>query len=534
MKKLFLSIILTTLFVWSITAQEILTTVEQQIKDIEEYGIAANGFTGSSDYSPESTTWDSLFNAPEPFGRSIGGKIGDYVYIFGGQANNSMAVAYNIPTNTWVASTICTDPAYNAAFCVTNTDLYKLSGTGAVTTFEKFTPDGSGTGTWSVLAGGSTDIMNAQNTMAWDGGDNIYVHSSNYSTTSPASYLSRYSISGNSWINLTPTTLIKRYAGLQFFNGILYLIGGLVPIGGDQMACAKYDPTTDTWSSIASLPEAVNFCKWSTTKVPSYIVLVGSGGGYTTYPSNPKIFYYDPVTDTWTYDSDTPEERGLALGFFMPGLAKLFFGGGNMGGSSSNYQTDCWDGDATFIPVELVSFSTFVTGNSVQLNWQTATETNNSGFAIERSRDNATFSQVGFVPGFGTTTEPKSYSYTDNLVQSGIYYYRLRQVDYDGSTEYSNTIEAEISNPQKFELVQNYPNPFNPSTTIKFTIPEKEFVSLKVYDVMGNEVSVLLNEEKEDGTHTIEFNASNLASGTYFYKLQAGNFIEIKKMLLLK
>jgi hypothetical protein len=533
MKKLFLTFLLTLIFICSAAAQNLLTPVQQQLKDIEEHGIAGADLIGSSGYSPESTTWDSLLNASEPFGRSIGGKIGDYVYIFGGQANSSMAIAYHIPTNTWVASTVCTDPAYNAAFCVTNTVLYKLSGTGAVTTFEKFTPDGSGTGTWSVLTGGSTNIMNAQNTMAWDGGDYIYVHSSDYSTPG-SSFLSRYSISGNSWTTLTATSLIKRYAGLQFFNGYLYLIGGLVPTGGDQTACARYNPANDTWSSIAPLPEAVNFCKWSTTKVSDYVVLISSGGGYSTYPSNPKIFYYDPLTDTWTYDSDTPQERGLALGFFMPGLAKLFFGGGNAGGASQNYQTDCWDGEASFIPVELISFTTSVVRNSAQLNWVTATETNNSGFAVERSSDNNNFEQIGFVPGFGTTTEVKSYSFTDIPPGDGKFYYRLKQIDYDGSFEYSQAVEVDIVLPQVFNLEQNYPNPFNPSTTINFSIPDNELVNLKLYDVMGKEVAELLNEEKSAGSHSIVFNASMLASGTYFYKLQVGVKTKVRKMLLLK
>jgi len=96
------------------------------------------------------------------------------------------------------------------------------------------------------------------------------------------------------------------------------------------------------------------------------------------------------------------------------------------------------------------------------------------------------------------------------------------------------SVEEDGRQPSVFSLEQNYPNPFNPSTTIKFNIPEQEFVTLKIYDVMGNEVAVLLNEEKQAGSHSIDFDASRLASGTYFYKLQAGNNIETKKMILLK
>jgi hypothetical protein len=190
--------------------------------------------------------------------------------------------------------------------------------------------------------------------------------------------------------------------------------------------------------------------------------------------------------------------------------------------------------DLSIVPVELTSFTGVFIDQKVVLNWTTATEINNQGFEIERSEDKFSFNSIGFVPGFGTTSEPKSYSYTDQTINSGIYYYRLKQIDYDGSFTYSGIVEVEVPQPTGFSLMQNYPNPFNPSTTIKFTIPEKEFVSLKVYDVMGNEVAILLNEEKQAGLHSIQFEASKLSSGTYFYKLQVGNIVEMKKMILLK
>ncbi len=529
MFKALLSLTLSILFASFLYSQE-----EFSQQYIEEHGDGIKTIETNYNDSQMALNWTSLPDAPEPFGRSIGGTIGDFVYVFCGQANNSMAAAYKISTNTWNASTPASDPSYNSSFVVAGGELYKISGTGAVTTLEKFTPDGTGTGTWTVLTGGPTDVMNAQNSAAWDGGDYIYVHSSNYSTTSPASYLSRYSISGDSWTTLTPTTIIKRYPGLVYHNGFLYLIGGLVPTGGDQTECAKYEIATDTWSSIAPLPEAVNFCKWTTTVVDNLVVLVGSGGGYTSYPANPKIFYYDITANSWTYDSDTPATRGLALAFYLPSLAKVFFGGGNEGGSSTNYQASCWSGDGGFVPVELISFSVSVSGSNIELNWQTATETNNSGFEIERSLDNLNFSEIGFVPGSGTTTEPMNYNYSDNSVGSGKYYYRLKQVDYDGSFDYSNVVYVEIGLPSEFSLEQNYPNPFNPSTKISFTIPTKEFVSLKVYDIMGNEVTKLVNEEMPAGSYSKYFNASGLSSGTYFYKLQAGNKIQTQKMILMK
>ena len=202
------------------------------------------------------------------------------------------------------------------------------------------------------------------------------------------------------------------------------------------------------------------------------------------------------------------------------------------------------------IPVELTSFTSSVNENDVTLNWQTATETNNSGFQVERSKmleaRSEEWENIGFINGNGTTTEPQSYSFVDKDLpagrqglEAGKYQYRLKQIDFDGTFEYSKTIEVEINAPLKFSLEQNYPNPFNPTTTIKFSIPAVGTrlalsVQLKVYDVLGKEIATLVNEEKPAGSYNIEFNGFNLASGIYYYQLRAGEFVETKKMLLLK
>ena len=190
--------------------------------------------------------------------------------------------------------------------------------------------------------------------------------------------------------------------------------------------------------------------------------------------------------------------------------------------------------DFTIIPVELTSFVGSAVNGTVVLNWNTATETNNSGFEIQRSSDRVNFSNITFVPGFGTTTEPRSYSYTDNLVNNGTYYYRLRQIDYNGAFAYSDIIEVDIASPIDFALSQNYPNPFNPSTVISYSIPQNSFVTLKVYDVLGNEVSTLVNEIKSAGKYEVRFDASELSNGVYFYTVNADNFTSTKKMLLMK
>ena len=202
-----------------------------------------------------------------------------------------------------------------------------------------------------------------------------------------------------------------------------------------------------------------------------------------------------------------------------------------------NFEDYLW-----WVPVELVSFTTNVHSGEVILNWSTATETNNSGFEIQKkklgvgSQELREWNAIGFVLGFGTTTEPKSYSFADEDVTTGIYKYRLKQIDFDGSFEYSNEIEVTVDfTPKEFVLHQNYPNPFNPTTIIKFEIPnvgtirQVVFTTLKVYDILGNEVATLVNEEKQPGVYETEFNASELTSGIYFYMLQQENLLKRKR-----
>jgi len=190
------------------------------------------------------------------------------------------------------------------------------------------------------------------------------------------------------------------------------------------------------------------------------------------------------------------------------------------------------------IPVELTSFTSILLNGDVKLEWSTATETNNQGFEIQRRNEDSEYQKIGYVPGHGTTTEAQTYSFIDSKVVRGNYFYRLKQIDFDGSFEYSDEIEVEVSGPLTFALEQNYPNPFNPSTSIQYAISSKQFVTLKVYDVLGNEVATLVNEEKAAGSYEVEFQSAvggrQLASGIYFYKLQASDFTQIKKMILLK
>jgi len=186
------------------------------------------------------------------------------------------------------------------------------------------------------------------------------------------------------------------------------------------------------------------------------------------------------------------------------------------------------------VPVEMTSFTATSVKDEVNLKWSTATETNNQGFQIERMNVNGTFEQIGFVAGFGTTTEPKSYTFIDSKLETGNYTYRLKQIDFDGTFAYSEEINVNVEIPLVFALEQNYPNPFNPSTTIKYSIAEDGFVKMSVYNLLGEEVAALVNSTQKAGKYEVNFNASNLASGVYVYRIEAGNFVSSKKLMLLK
>lgn len=185
------------------------------------------------------------------------------------------------------------------------------------------------------------------------------------------------------------------------------------------------------------------------------------------------------------------------------------------------------------IPVELSSFTTEVISRVVNLKWTTSSEKNNQGFEVQRKNESEYYT-IGFVEGNGTTTEISNYSFTDKNLQSGIYHYRLKQVDFDGSTSFSEEVMVEVTNPSTFVLNQNYPNPFNPTTNIKFSIPSSGFVNLSIYNLVGEKVSEIVNEILPEGEYNMIFDASNLSSGIYIAKLYADNYNQSIKMTLLK
>jgi PKD repeat protein/predicted small secreted protein len=273
-----------------------------------------------------------------------------------------------------------------------------------------------------------------------------------------------------------------------------------------------------------------HMCDWFDDPAP----FMGIGVSYDNGNTYSTIWQFQPtgnVDPETIFSSFTPTSGTFQLVLYING---------------NSYNIDYWYVDDIqvdyVVPVELTSFTAAAANGQVILNWTTATETNNQGFEIERSlksdvgSQNSDWTKIGFVAGFGTTTEPKSYSFIDDLSlnNSQSFSYRLKQIDFDGTIEYSEVINVNVEVPLDYTLEQNYPNPFNPNTTIKYSIAEDGFVKIAVYNNLGEEVASLVNNNQKAGRYEVNFNASDLSSGVYFYLFKAGEFISTKKMILLK
>ena len=302
---------------------------------------------------------------------------------------------------------------------------------------------------------------------------------------------------------------------------------------GNLVFVAFIAATEDVWPDP---PDPTTYCA-------GYFMFTSDGGNSWSMPE--RFTPVSPVLD-WRYVSIAPVNpvvgqyctvHMVMQGDTIPG-STINTAGMPVGVTAQYYHIST---EPILIPVELTSFAAELDGSQVELQWQTSTETNNQGFEIQRklvqSNSVSEWTTVGFKEGHGTTTEPKYYSFNDDVgsLHALSFTYRLKQVDYDGSFEYSKEVTVENSTlPDKYSISQNYPNPFNPGTAIEFTIPQKEFVTITIFDVLGNEVTTLISEELNAGLHNFEFDASSLTSGVYIYKINAGVFTQSRKMILLR
>lgn len=265
-----------------------------------------------------------------------------------------------------------------------------------------------------------------------------------------------------------------------------------------------------TWNIVNGI--TFNYGRFS-NEINGQILLVGD----PTYLST-------DFGENWTEITEIQNQQLLNFRFLNPGLGYC------IGSIGILYRYE----DTTYTPVELISFTAQLKNNSVILRWNTATEVNNRGFEVERSKGSGCWKKTGFVNGRGNSTEINEYSFTDQVEQSGIYNYRLKQIDYNGSFKYSEPISVEIISPIKFKLNQNFPNPFNPITTIVFQLPQSTLVRLTIYNLLGERIKELVNKKLEAGYYNYTFNGISYPSGAYIYTLQTTNHTESRKMILLK
>jgi len=283
-------------------------------------------------------------------------------------------------------------------------------------------------------------------------------------------------------------------------------------------------------------------CYFNTTGVCSLFAGSATANTSVNYPHDtwfPVEVIADLNTDQGTFNVNGTQVATWQWTLGASGTgAPLTLDANDFFGATANdemYFDDYSVVDMTVVPVELTSFSAKISNGKVNLNWTTATELNNQGFEIQRrSNIESEFITVGQVAGNGTTTETKQYSFIDQPAQFGQYYYRLKQIDFNGSYEYSNEIFAETTAPVDFALAQNYPNPFNPTTNIVFSLAEPTFVKLVVYNLLGEAVQTLKNENMDAGTYNITFDAASLPSGMYLYKIETAQFNSVRKMMLMK
>ena len=262
-----------------------------------------------------------------------------------------------------------------------------------------------------------------------------------------------------------------------------------------------------------------SFYRWDQGRVYHYSVFVSSDN----INWSPAVTASPSSAAQWTVISFYP-----IVGQYV----KLISLDNNESQYAGVWEAEIW-GSAAPVPVELTSFTAEENGNSVIIKWSTATETNNKGFEVQKNVDGL-YTTVGFIEGHGTTTKPFSYKFNDNNVQPGESTYRIRQVDFNGAFEYSDEVTVSISNPADFELSQNYPNPFNPTTKIRFSIPADNHVKLTLYNLLGEKVKDIIDSNYKAGTHEVNLDASSLSSGVYLYKIESGNFVSIKKMMVMK
>ncbi|MBS1494057.1 MAG: T9SS type A sorting domain-containing protein [Bacteroidetes bacterium] len=361
-----------------------------------------------------------------------------------------------------------------------------------------------------------------------EGTDTVAYVGVSYDLSSPQGVaLYRLTKSGNNWTAAQNMDGTHTTVGYQI---VATIIDVAVSVTGDTVYACGTDAGANHPIAYYKIISGTN--KWSAFSVTGFPITPGMEGKSitvgpdTVFVAADNIVYYltgNYSSATWHTGYTFPTGTEINVLYYDELIIGL--------------ETGLYAISSEFVlPVELASFTSAVSETNVELNWRTQGEQNNEGYDIERKSASNDWNKIGFVKGSGTANHEITYTYSDNNLATGRYSYRLKQKDYNGNFKYYYlTNEVIIGVPGKFNLAQNYPNPFNPVTKINFELPLNTNVKLAVYDVTGRMVSELISDKFYNaGYYTVEFNASALSSGVYFYKLTTNENNAIRKMVLIK
>lgn len=429
----------------------------------------------------------------------------------------------------------------------------------------------TGAGTFTLASGGTLGIGSSDGITSSGSTGNIQTTTRNFSTSANYTYNSSSSQNtGNGLPSTVNCLTINNSSGVTLTNstsvdGTLTLTSGNITTGSDTLTIGSSGSVSrSSGHVIGSLKKSLSSgtatfeVGTSNGYTPVSFANISGTGDFTVttvsgkHPNavgNNVLGMYWTLTNgginsadlQFTYlDGDiSGTESNYAIGKYSSGswsFPSTSLNTTNNTASTSNVSSfsDFTLGEVSALPVELNMFAAKVKSNSVQLIWSTATEVNNYGFEIERKCSNGDWKKISFVQGHGNSNSPKNYTYSDQPLGDVAFKYRLKQVDFDGTFEYSHEIEVKLDEIKQFVLEQNYPNPFNPTTTIRFSLPVAAEVSISVFNLLGERVSLLINANLNEGYHEITFDGSSLTSGIYFYQLRAGDFKATKKFIIAK
>jgi Secretion system C-terminal sorting domain/Kelch motif len=502
----------------------------------------------------------------------------------------SVGFWYPAGTFPWIGAGVVSWPVATAWVGDTLYAHFPSSTGTSTTTIRKYT---LGANSW--IDGVALPIAKAGGTLTSCGGKLYYIGGGT-SVSVGSTDVFEYNPATGTWTTRAPMPAsLSGHGAVAWGDSVIFILGGPWTGSATNLNVHYYRVATNTWGTITnSLPAgsgrrsfAFGICEnklvvaagYNTTFLKSVIIgTIGSSASSISWASGPQVpiaytglsrpggvgfmnfffvvggertggatgandtaYVFNASTNLWIgeiYTQPNPTSNLFAgtTAKAVNDTIKIFAVGGSLTGFPGEFNGAALT--SFIIPVELTSFTASVIGNEVTLNWRTATEVNNYGFQIERN-SGAGFVEVGFVPGAGTISEPQLYSFKDADLQSGEYSYRLKQLDFDGTFEYSSVAVVEVVTPSVFLLEQNYPNPFNPTTTIGFSLATDSKVSLKIFNALGQEVKSIVNGSMTSGFHEIAFDASEFNSGVYFYRIDATgvdgqNFTQVRKMILAK